>query len=269
MIAVSPRTRRAISNATSATLALAAVNSAFGAVPGMALVLGALSTCFFLTPTLLKNSCWYGPVLNSFPTDRREVWLTIDDGPDPRQTPYILDVLRKHGVRATFFGIGRLIVQHPELCLRVLAEGHSLQNHTFHHPSTTLWAAGPVRVSRELEDCSRAIHDCTGVLPTQFRTPVGIANPFVHAAAAAQNLALIGWSATGHDGIAHVPTSVVSKITRRVRPGSIILFHESHLPSCALGSRARTLDMLLTGLKAANYTFITPLGATSSPPFAE
>ena len=63
----------------------------------------------------LPSAQGFGPAITSFETERREVWLTIDDGPDPSSTPRVLDLLRKHGARATFFVIGEQVARHPEL----------------------------------------------------------------------------------------------------------------------------------------------------------
>lgn len=208
-----------------------------------------------VVPCVWRNCRLFGPVQRTFAAEGRELWLTIDDGPEPLQTPAILDVLRDCGVRATFFVIGRNVRAHPGLCRRMAEEGHSVQNHTESHPSATFWAALPRRAQREIHDCSEAVLQATGLRPSQFRAPVGMANPFVHLAAADAGLPLIGWSATGHDGIAHDPTLVVERIRRSVRPGGIVLFHESHLRGMREGERACTLLKLLNTLAADGYSF--------------
>lgn len=208
-----------------------------------------------VVPCVWSNCRWFGPVRCAFPAAARELWLTIDDGPDPRQTPEVLDTLKSCGVRATFFVVGRNVRAHPGLCQRMVEEGHSIQNHTDSHAAGTFWAALPARARREIHDCSRAVYDATGCMPRQFRAPVGMANPFVHLAAAEASLSVIGWSASGHDGIAHDPELVVEKIRRSVRPGGIVLCHDSHLRGMAGGERACTLLRLLNTLAADGYSF--------------
>lgn len=208
-----------------------------------------------VVPCVWRNCRLFGPVQRTFPAEGRELWLTIDDGPEPCQTPAILDVLRDCGVRATFFVIGRNVRAHPSLCSRMVEEGHSVQNHTESHPSATFWAALPRRAQREIRDCSGAVLHATGRRPRQFRAPVGMANPFVHLAAGEAGLPLVGWSASGHDGVAHDPVCVVEKIRRSVRPGGIVLFHESHLRGMRAGERACTLLRLLNTLAADGYSF--------------
>lgn len=208
-----------------------------------------------VVPSVWRNCRWFGPVQKTFPTPANSLWLTFDDGPEPRQTPAILDTLQACGVHATFFVIGRNARAHPHLCRRMLEEGHSIQNHTESHPSGSFWSALPGRARREIQACSKSILETTGRRPHQFRAPVGMANPFVHLAAAEAGLKLIGWSASGYDGVAHDPGRVVEKIRRAARPGGIILVHESHLPGMRGGERACTLLKLLNTLGADGYTF--------------
>jgi len=215
----------------------------------------------FVLPGLIRNCGWFGTVETSFPTQARELLLTVDDGPDPRQTPQILDALAKAQVRAVFFVIGKKVEAYPALCRRMVEEGHSVQNHTYSHPSATFWSAGPRRAAEEITRCSVAIEKATGRIPVHFRPPVGMANPFVHLAAEACGLKIIGWSATGHDGIAHDPARVVRRIRRSATPGGIVLLHESHLRRMREGERACTLSELVNTLNADGYLFTDRLDA--------
>lgn len=207
-------------------------------------------------PGVVRNSSWFGSVETSFAPEGPQVRLTIDDGPDPRQTPRILDVLAREGARAEFFVIGKKAAAHPELCRRMRDEGHLIQNHTFSHSSATFWATGLRRARREIVCCSEAIREATGLAPTRFRAPVGMANPFVHLAARDLGLPLVGWSVSGHDGVPHDPARVVWKISRALRPGSIVLLHESHLPGMREGQRACTLEALLASVRSHGFSFV-------------
>jgi peptidoglycan/xylan/chitin deacetylase (PgdA/CDA1 family) len=215
-------------------------------------------------PGVIRNCGWFGRVEKSFLTQKRELLLTIDDGPDPRQTPQILDALAQAKVRAVFFVIGKNVKAYPALCRRMTEEGHSVQNHTFSHNSATFWSVGPRRAKEEIERCSLAIQNATGRLPLQFRPPVGMANPFVHLVAESCGLKMMGWSATGHDGIAHNPSRVVQRIRRSATPGGIVLLHDSHLRGMRPGERACTLSALLNTLKGDGYLFTDRLDAGSA-----
>ncbi len=229
-------------------------------------LLKALAGWLLVFPGVVRNSRWFGPVEMDFPADAPLVRLTIDDGPDPRQTPQILDLLARRNIRAEFFVIGKKAAAHPALCRRMRDEGHSIQNHTFSHPSATFWSAGPARARREIARCSTAVLEAAGVAPTRFRAPVGMANPFVHLAARDLGLALSGWSASGHDGVPHDPAAVVEKITSALRPGAILLTHDSHLRGLREGQRACTLEALLDSVENHGFAFTRP---TSRPGFSE
>jgi peptidoglycan/xylan/chitin deacetylase (PgdA/CDA1 family) len=141
----------------------------------------------------------------------------------------------------------------------IVEQGHSIQNHTFHHRSATFWAATPAIVRREITLCNEAIFAATGTTPTQFRAPVGMANHFVHTEVEKAGLELIGWSASGNDGVAHKPAKVLEKILRRVNPGAIVLLHEGPMPGLAVGERARTLRALLVALESRGFRTVVPM----------
>lgn len=204
-----------------------------------------------LVPTLLRNNACFGPIATHFETPRREVWLTIDDGPDPRDTPAMLEALAKYRAKATFFMIGRKAGRLRSLAWEVRSAGHGIGNHTYSHPSATFWALGPHAMQREIERGASAIHAATGVRPALFRSPVGMTNPFVHPALGDQRL--IGWSASGLDGLRDRGRVVVDRILARVRPGAIVVIHEGGAPG-----RVGTLQMLLERLTAEGYACVIP-----------
>ena len=253
-----PEERRRLGLATAGALAGAAAAEFARGNGARAHRFGAAAAGVVLVPTLLRNCGWWGPVMTTFPTRRREVWLTIDDGPDPEETPRVLDVLREFGARATFFSIGRQVAARPDLTRAVADAGHDVQNHTFSHPAFTFWSAFPRRVQSEIRRGSQAIREATGKKPCLFRVPVGLANCFVHAAAANEKLRLIGWSAAGQDGVDHDPGRALRRILGRVRPGCIVLLHENRLPGMASGQRAATLHRLLAELEARQLKTVIP-----------
>lgn len=208
----------------------------------------------WLYPTLTRNCQWHGPVVTHFDTDRPEVWLTIDDGPDPRDTPDLLDLLERFEARATFFAIGRKAEGQHALCQRIIAEGHTMENHTYSHPSGSWWIHPRPLVEREMSRGSAAIQAATGRAPRYFRSPVGMNNISIHPAAARHGLRVIGWSADGTDGCPAAPSTIVSRIMRQARPGAIILLHESG----ASRRRALTLCRLLEALSAAGLRCVIP-----------
>src|SRR5690348_16641249 len=108
--------------------------------PWVALGILLLSHLLLLYPTLVATCQWWGPVVTRFETPRREVWLTIDDGPDPVHTSQLLALLREFNAKATFFVIGKRAAQFPELLTAIRDAGHEVANHTATHPSASFWA---------------------------------------------------------------------------------------------------------------------------------
>ncbi|MFC7336625.1 polysaccharide deacetylase family protein [Haloferula chungangensis] len=159
--------------------------------------------------------------------DQRQALLTIDDGPDPEDTPVILDLLDKHGVKAVFFVIGDKVRRFPELAKEIVARGHELGNHTMTHPQHSMWSAGPVRMRREIEECSRVIEEMSGQRPRWFRAPVGHRNYFTHPIAAELGMEVVVWSRRGFDTLDREVEGIVDDLTRNLRYGEILLLHES------------------------------------------
>ena len=105
--------------------------------------------------------------------DPSQMALTFDDGPNDPHTLRLLDVLAKHGAKATFFLIGKYVRQRPEIARAILAAGHEIGNHTYSHPNLIFVSAS--RLRQELEDCGKALEDALGVklffIPTSLRRP--------------------------------------------------------------------------------------------------
>ena len=255
---LTPEKRRSLSYLSAGVLGCAALREMIHGSLNSAHILAFAATGTILIPTLQRNSQWFGPVQTRFETLGKKVWLTIDDGPDPDETPGILRVLEKHRVKATFFAIGKRVRRWPNLAREIVRSGHSLQNHTYHHATASFWCASPGMAEREIRLCGDIIFETTGIMPNLFRVPVGLANPFVHAAAQRAGLKMLGWSAAGWDGIAHQPRKVIARIMKNVSPGAIILLHEGSLKGMPSGTRARSLDELLLMLKAKGYEVVLP-----------
>ena len=210
-----------------------------------------------LGPTLLRNSDINGPVAHRFRTEKQEVWLTIDDGPDPEQTPRILEILAAAGARASFFVVGSKADANRPLCRQIAAGGHTLENHTYSHLSGLFWTMPCCAIQSEIERCSHAIRVAAGVDPSWFRSPAGLTNACVHPAAARAWLRVAGWSAAGLDGFPGAdPGDVVARIVRGLEPGAILLMHEGP------GRRSvETLRLLLDEISARGFRCVIPCGA--------
>jgi peptidoglycan/xylan/chitin deacetylase (PgdA/CDA1 family) len=190
-----------------------------------------------------------------FTTAQREVWLTIDDGPDPEDTPRILALLAQHDAHATFFVIGQNVAAHPELIHAIVAAGHEVAHHTHTHPLAWFWCASPAKVRFELEAGFAELR-ATGVRPIRFRSPAGIKNPWLARALRDRSLTCIGWTARGLERWHKDPESVATQILRGVSPGAILLLHEG--PRVPRAIRVEAIRRVLERLSEQGYRCVVP-----------
>lgn len=175
---------------------------------------------------ILNPYCqWLGPVRCT--TDAGEILITIDDGPDPRDTPVLLDLLDRHQTKAIFFMIGEKVRAHPELAREVIRRGHEIGNHTLTHPQASFWCAGPWRTLREISCCQQVIEEITGIKPRWFRAPVGHRNFFTHPIASALGMEVIAWNRRGYDAVEKDAGKVLARILPDLTTGDIVLLHEA------------------------------------------
>jgi peptidoglycan/xylan/chitin deacetylase (PgdA/CDA1 family) len=186
---------------------------------------GALIAAFYCVAVLRPSGQWLGPVKTD--TGDRSILLTIDDGPDPKDTPTLLDLLDHHGRKAVFFMIGEKVAAHPELAREVLRRGHLIGNHTMTHPQASFWCAGPWRTRREIAECQRTIQEATGFEPKWFRAPVGHRNWFTHPVCGDLGLEVVAWSRRGFDAVETDAAKVLERMLKGLAPGDIILMHEA------------------------------------------
>ena len=211
----------------------------------------ALSHALLLYPTLRPNVQWLGPVITRFETPRKELWLTIDDGPTD-DTPAVLDLFDKHGVKATFFVKGTLAEARAGLAREIVRRGHTLANHSMTHPQAVFWCLPPGRVAGEIDGCSRVLASVTGDAPRWFRAPVGHKNFTVHPALKRRGMRLIGWTARGFDAILSDAAEIVRRILPHLRPGAIIVLHQGRAHSL------RVLEEVIVALQREGYAFVIP-----------
>ncbi len=194
-------------------------------------------------------------VFTRFETDRPEIWLTIDDGPDPDDTPRLLALLERHGARATFFLIGERAARWPQLVEAIARAGHEIAHHTHRHPTGTFWCASPARLRAELDDALTAFA-VAGARPQRFRAPVGIKHVLLGRELAARGLACIGWTVRSGDCLGRSAEAIVASVMRRLRPGGIVLLHEG--PGVPAALRVRTIERLLEALRERGISCVIP-----------
>jgi len=205
---------------------------------------------WILAGLLVPNVGSLLPTATRFATDRREVWLTIDDGPEPATTLPMLDLLDHHGAKAIFFAIGEKASAHPELVAEIRRRGHTLGNHTQTHPLATFWLAGPRRTAREIDACDAALQRAGAAASPWFRAPAGIKTFFLRRVLADRGRVLVGWSARGFETFSASPAAPLRRLKSHLRPGAILVVHESAAQGAA---RVALLSALLEHLSAAGY----------------
>ncbi|MEK7949274.1 polysaccharide deacetylase family protein [Luteolibacter soli] len=200
--------------------------------------------------TFLPNARIFGPITRR--AEGKDMLLTIDDGPDPDDTPAILDLLDQHGRKAVFFVIGEKVRRFPELAQEIVRRGHELGNHTMTHPVGFFWSYGPVRTRREISECQRAIEETTGVKVRFFRAPAGHRNWFTHPVLRELGLELVGWRKRAYDTVRSDVDGIVRDLTDGAKDGDILLLHEA--TTTALG----VMEGVLTTLPAAGRPTPSP-----------
>ena len=238
-----------------ATLKVCAVTLAAAHHAAAGLVLFFAPDPWVFLQFILPTAQAFGPAVTSFETGSREVWLTIDDGPDPRSTPRVLELLRLQGARATFFVVGSQVMKHPELARQVVSEGHAVANHTQTHPSGSFWMASPGRIAAEIDGCVAQLLLAGVPFERHFRPPVGIRSFFLDPQLAARAMDLVLWSARGFDGAGRDPRAAMDRISRRIRPGAILLAHEG---GPGFEGRLEFLELLLGHLSREGYACVLP-----------
>lgn len=201
---------------------------------------------------LWPRSNWLGPNWTRLPAAaraRREIALTIDDGPDPLVTPQVLDILDRYAARATFFCVGEKAARYPDVCREIVRRGHAVENHSQHHRHT-FSLLGPRGYLRELQAAQSTLSLITGQRPVFFRAPAGLRNPFLDPVLARLGLTLASWSARGFDTRIGDAERVRHALLRGLREGAILLLHDGNAARSPRGIPV-ILDVLPAVLAAA------------------
>lgn len=217
----------------------------------------ALITGAGLTP----RSSLLGPNVTRLPEAagvRRQVAITIDDGPDPEVTPRVLDLLDAHGQRATFFCIADRVLAHPALAREIVARGHSVQNHTARHRHNFSFL-GPRGFASEIARAQDILAGTTGQRPTCFRAPAGLRNPFLEPVLHRLGLSLVSWTRRGFDTREGDPAKVMARLDRKLQARDILLLHDGNAARTPLGNPVllEVLPLLFERLHAERLHAVT------------
>src|SRR5215468_1094771 len=187
---------------------------------------------------------------NSVHVDGPYIAMTFDDGPSATLTPKLLDILAAHHIKATFFVLGEMVAEHPEILARAAREGHEIASHSWSHPNLAKMSQDGVR--SQLQRTDDEIKTATGKRPTLFRPPYGSITErekrWIHDEFGYD---IILWDVDPLDWKRPGPAVVRSRILKETRPGSIVLSHDIHPGT--IEAMPSTFDEL----EAKGFKFVT------------
>ncbi len=182
-------------------------------------------------------------------TVEKIVALTFDDGPDPIQTPKVLQTLKEQQATACFFCIGRKIKGNEKLLQQIVTEGHLIGNHSFTHSGLfPLYRLS--RMKKDLQTCQSELERVTSQPVTLFRPPFGVTNPTIAKAVRQLGYTSIGWDIRTLDTQQPTPDKVLNRIRKGLKPGSIILLHDR------IPDSGQLVKQILDLLKEQGYTVV-------------
>jgi peptidoglycan/xylan/chitin deacetylase (PgdA/CDA1 family) len=190
---------------------------------------------------------WFGD------ESRHEIALTFDDGPHPKDTPQVLEMLLKHNIHATFFLIGKYVEQHPDLVKQIHQNGHQLGIHCYRHRPFPL--ENQIALRTQLERTRNAIADICGVPPEiikDLRPPYGAFTRKLAAMLTEWGYHLVLWNNIPPHWMQPLNWTI-SQVCDQITPGSIIVLHDGHGHGRKVAS---IVDTIVPRLIASGYSFI-------------
>ncbi|WP_456275201.1 polysaccharide deacetylase family protein [Bacillus sp. AK128] len=190
------------------------------------------------------------------PQNVNKVALTFDDGPDPRFTPEVLEVLKEYNVKATFFLMGSRAKAYPELVQRIIDEGHIIGNHTYWHPN--LVKEGEIAtLEREVSQTEDALAEQIGYRTKLFRAPYGFLYNELVEELKQLNYTVVGWSVDSLDWQEAPPEQISYNVISNVHPGAIILMHDGAEWDGDRTNTIKSLRQIIPALKKQGLDFET------------
>ncbi|MEM1290411.1 MAG: polysaccharide deacetylase family protein [Cyanobacteria bacterium P01_H01_bin.162] len=223
---------------------------------------GAIATLIILFSDLLWPNrylaSWvFGDAFFKVQTPEKVVALTFDDGPDPRYSAAIGEILQDAGAKGTFFVMGRHVEQHPEVVQTLMAQGHEIGNHTWSHPSLRMMS--PAAIREELDSTDRLLRDLNYTAPIPFRSPYGHSLFVLPHILKQQQRANVLWTVQMNDWKPEEPDVMMELLAPKFANGAIILMHDGDGESEG-ADRSNTVilvQQILDKYQAEGYRFVT------------
>lgn len=255
--------RKTINAITSIALAIMLVVSFFLPVPSWIFLL--LFLTWFLVTLCGSFFIRWNYHLTSLHANKntihQHVAITFDDGPHSEFTPKALDLLKKYKAKATFFCIGQNVEKHPEILKRIIAEGHTIGNHTYSHVKSFGFLSTS-KVIAELVKANQVIKDLIGKEMKLYRPAFGVTNPSIEKAVKTLKPYSIGWNIRSLDTTLRTEKMIFRRITRKVSKGDIILLHDTSQKTI------NVLEQLLLFLREQKLEVVTANQLLEIEPYA-
>lgn len=185
----------------------------------------------------------------------QKIALTFDDAPDTRFTPQVLDILKKHNVKATFFIVGRLAEKHPDVVKRIVKEGHVIGNHTYNHSLLTKLSDEQYQV--QINKTQKILKQTIGYSPKLLRPPYGEISENQLLWASKHQFLVVNWNVDSLDWKQLSQQQVTSNILTNAKAGSIVLQHSGGGPNQDLSGTVNALPAIIEALQSRGYQLVT------------
>ena len=184
--------------------------------------------------------------------EKKLIALTFDDGPHPKETDKVLDVLNKYNIKATFFIAGKHAKWYTNPLIRASKEGHEIGNHTFNHPDISNLSLS--QIEEEIVKCEDTLVEITGKKPTLFRPPYGsYKRSDLEEVAKKHDYKIILWTTIDARDWENPPASTIaSTIIDKAKNGDIILLHDY-----ATNNTVEALDRIIPAMQKRGFQFVT------------
>src|SRR6516162_6800404 len=199
----------------------------------------------------------YGRSFIGLPPGSRQLALTYDDGPNDPDTLRLIEVLARHDVKATFFGLGKFRGPGPPIARELVSAGHLIGNHSWDHPR--LIFASDAELRRQVQQTQSAIIDACGLPPTLFRPPFGGRRPGTLSLVRALGLEPVMWNVACYDWKPTSADKVVAHARRQIRGGDVVLLHDGDQRRMGAdrSHSVEATDRLIPHYQAKGFQFVT------------
>ena len=190
-------------------------------------------------------------VIYNYKNDCNKIALTFDDGPHPKQTRVILDILDEYGIKATFFVVGINAENYTKSLQEIVDRGHEIGNHTYTHPKVS--SLDDTSFLKEVEDCENKIYEKIQYKTKLLRPPEGMIDPSVMSAAKSLDYKVILWDIDTRDWAHTSPQNIANHVINKISSGDIILMHDyigKNSPT------AEALRLFIPKLLEMGYNFV-------------